>query len=340
MLESGPCIRRRTLVQAVALSASLLAAPALRSQTRLEKTRIGIAVPGKGELHYLPLTIADQLGYFKAEGLEVELIDGAPGMADVSCGTYDQVIGLQARGQGAQAFVLQGRTPAIALGVSTRAVPNFRGVTDLRGLRIGISAPGSASHLMAHRVMARAGLPPSEVSFVPVGTATLAQGALRSGQIDALCNHDPAMTVLEQRAEVRIVSDTRTLKGTEQVFGGPMPAACLFAPQDFIQKHPQVCQALAHATVHALKWLQTAGPRDIVKTVPEVYLLGDRALYLASFEKLRESISPDGILSPEGARTALRALSAFDPSVAAARFDLARSYTNLFATRAKERFRA
>jgi NitT/TauT family transport system substrate-binding protein len=73
--------------------------------------------------------------------------------------------------------------------------------------------------------------------------------------------------------------------------------------------------------------------------VPEAYLLGDRALYLASFEKLRESISPDGILSPEGARTALRALSAFDPGVAAARFDLARSYTNLFATRAKERFR-
>ena len=67
MLESGPCIRRRTLVQAFALSASLLAAPALRSQSRLEKTRIGIAVPGKGELHYLPLTIAEQLGYFKAK---------------------------------------------------------------------------------------------------------------------------------------------------------------------------------------------------------------------------------------------------------------------------------
>ena len=92
--------------------------------------------------------------------------------------------------------------------------------------------------------------------------------------------------------------------------------------------------------MHALKWLQTAGPRDIVKTVPEAYLLGDRALYLASFEKLRESISPDGILTIEGARTALRALSAFDAGVAAARIDLARTYTNAYARRAKERFRA
>ncbi len=331
---------RRTFVQAAAWSAAWLTSPALRAQPRPDKFRIGIAVPGKGELPFLPLTIAEQLGYFKAEGLEVELVDGPHGMADVSCGTFDQVIGLQARGQAVQAFVLQGRAPAIALGVSMRSVPNFRSVADLRGLRIGVSAPGSASHLMAHRVLSRAGLKPDEASFVPVGTSTLAQGALRSGQVDALCNQDPAMTVLEQRAEVRIVSDARTLKGTEQVFGGPMPAACLYAPQDFIQKHPQACQALAHATVHALKWLQTAGPRDIVKTVPEPYLLGDRALYLASFEKLRESISPDGILHPEGARTALRALSAFDPGVSAARIELARTYTNAFASRAKERFRA
>ncbi len=340
MSFAGRPTRRRSVLQAAALAAAVLAAPTLRAQPRPEKTRIGIAVPGKGELAYLPLTIAEQLGYFRAEGLEVELVDGAAGTADVSCGTYDQVIALQARGQAVQAFVLQGRTPAIALGVSMRTVPNFRSVADLRGLRIGVSAPGSASHLMAHRVLARAGLKPEEAVFIPVGTSTLAQGALRSGQVDALCNNDPAMTVLEQRAEVRIVSDARTLKGTEQVFGGPMPAACLFTPQDFLQRHPVACQALVHATVHALKWLQTAGPRDIVKTVPEAYLLGDRALYLASFEKLRESISPDGILSPEGARTALRAWSAFDPGVGAGRIDPARTYTNTYASRAKERFRA
>jgi NitT/TauT family transport system substrate-binding protein len=100
----------------------------------------------------------------------------------------------------------------------------------------------------------------------------------------------------------KIISDTRTLKGTHDVFGGLMPAACLYAHVDFVQKNPNTCQALANAIVHGLKWLQTAGPSDIIKTVPETYLLGDRALYLASFNKVREAIALDGLLPEEGAQ--------------------------------------
>ena len=74
--------------------------------------------------------------------------------------------------------------------------------------------------------------------------------------------------------------------------------------------------------------------------MPEAYLLGDRALYLASFNKVRESISPDGIIPDDGARTALRALSSFDPGIKPDRIDLDKTYTNEFARRAKERFKA
>ena len=52
-----------------------------------------------------------------------------------------------------------------------------------------------------------------------------------------------------------------------------MPAGCLYAPSEFILKNPGTCQALAHAVVHSLKWLQTAGPSDMIKTVPESHLL-------------------------------------------------------------------
>ena len=95
-----------------------------------------------------------------------------------------------------------------------------------------------------------------------------------------------------------------------------------------------------NAIVHGLKWLQTAGPGDIIKTVPESYLLGDRALYLASFNKVRESISLDGLIPEDGARTALRALASFDPSVKADKIDISKTYTNEFARRSKERFKA
>ena len=343
-------LNRRTFASATALAVASIAAPALRAQGKLEKTKIAIAVGGKAAFYYLPLTISEQLGYFKAEGLDIEISDFAGGSkalqaliggsADVVSGAYEHTINMQVKNQRIQSFVLQGRAPQIAVGVSTRTMPRYKAITDLRGKKIGVSAPGSSTNMIANLVLAHAGVKGSEVSWVGVGTSAGALTALRSGQIDAMSNTDPVMTMLEQKGDVKIISDTRTLKGTQDVFGGPMPAACFYAHSEFVQRNPNTCQALANAIVHGLKWLQTAGPSDIIKTVPESYLLGDRALYLASFNKVREAISPDGVMPEEGARTALRALASFDPSVRPEKVNLAKTYTNDFARRAKERFKA
>lgn len=349
-MKHQPLVSRRLFASSVTLAAVSLALPSLRAQSRLEKTKIALSVGGKASFYYLPLTISEQLGYFKAEGLDVEISDFSGGSralqavvggsADVCSGAFEHTINLQSKNQMFQAFVLQGRAPQIAFGVSTKTLPGYKSIADLKGKKIGVSAPGSSTNMMANLVLSRGGLKAGDVSFIGVGTAAGALTALRSGQIDAISNIDPVMTMLEQKGEVKIISDTRTLKGTMEVFGGPMPAACLYAPVDFIHKNPNTCQALANAIVHGLKWLQTAGPSDIIKTVPEGYLLGDRALYLASFNKVRESIALDGIIPDDGARTALKALASFDPSIKADKIDLAKTYTNEFARRAKERFKA
>jgi NitT/TauT family transport system substrate-binding protein len=322
----------------------------LRAQGKIEKPKLSIAVGGKAAFYYLPLTISEQLGYFKAEGLDVEISDFAGGAkalqalvggsADVVAGAYEHTINMQSKNQHIESIVLMGRAPQIAVAVSTKAMPRYKSLTDLRGKKIGVSAPGSSTNMVANLVLSRAGVKASEVSYVGVGTASGALAALRSGQIDAMSNTDPVMTMLEQKGDVKIISDTRTLKGTQEVFGGPMPAACFYTHTDFVKNNPNTCQALANAIVHGLKWLQTAGPSDIIKTVPESYLLGDRALYLASLNKVREAISLDGILPEEGAKTALRALASFVPSITADKIDLSKTYTNEFARRAKERFKA
>ena len=349
-MRNPPALSRRTFASASVLTATALALPVLRAEGKLEKTKIALAVGGKAALYYLPLTISEQLGYFKAEGLDVEISDFSGGSraleavvggsANVCSGAFEHTINLQSKNQMYQAFVLQGRAPQIAFGVSTKNMPNYKAIADLKGKKIGVSEPGSSTNMMVKLVLSRGGLQASDVSFIGVGTAAGALTALRSGQIDAMSNTDPVMTMLEQKGEVKIISDTRTLKGAQEVFGGTMPAACLYASVDFIQKNPHTCQALANAIVHGLKWLQTAGPGDIIKTVPESYLLGDRALYLASFNKVRESISPDGIIPDDGARTALKALASFDPSIKPNKIDISKTYTNEFARRAKERFKA
>jgi NitT/TauT family transport system substrate-binding protein len=332
------------------LAAAAVAVPALRAQGKPEKAKLTISVGGKAAFYYLPLTISEQLGYFKSEGLDVEISDFAGGAralqslvggaADVVSGAYEHTINMQAKNQYLQSIVLMGRAPQIAMGVSTKGMPQYKGVADLRGKKIGVSAPGSSTNMVANLVLARAGLKASDVSFVGVGTTAGALTALRSGQVDAMCNTDPVMTMLEQKGDVRIITDTRTLKGTHDIFGGPMPAGCFYTHADFVRNNPNTCQALANAIVHGLKWLQTAGPSDIIKTVPESYLLGDRALYLASFNKVREAIAIDGLLPEDGAKTALRALASFEPGVKADKIDLGRTYTNDFARRAKEKYKA
>src|SRR3954470_4539774 len=154
----------------------------------LEKQKVSIAVGGKNLFYYLPLTIAEQLGYFKDEGLQVEISDFAGGAkalqalvggsADVVSGAYEHTINMQAKGQPIQSVVLMGRAPQIAVGVSTKAIPNYHGLQDLRGKKIGVSAPGSSTNMVANLVLSRAGVRPTEVSYVGVGTSASALTAL------------------------------------------------------------------------------------------------------------------------------------------------------------------
>lgn len=326
-----------------------LASPLLAPAQGLEKKEVSIAVGGKTSFYYLPLTIAEQLGYFKQEGLTVNIADFAGGSqalravvggsADVVSGAYEHTLNMQPKGQYLQCFVQQGRAPQIAIGISKALAKTYKSPKDLKGLKVGVSAPGSSTHMIVNYFISRDGLKPSDISVVGVGLSATAITALKSGQIDVVSNTDPVMTKLEQDGDVKIIADTRTLKGTEQVLGGPMPAGCLYAPVDFIKKNPNTVQALTNAIVRADKWIHTASPQDLLRTVPEAYVLGDPALYLFSFNKVKEAISTDGTISDAGARTALRVIPSFNPEVKAQEIKLELTYTNEFVKKANAKYK-
>lgn len=339
--------RRSFLAGAVFAAAAV---PQVWAQAVPEKGRISLAVSDRGAISSLPLLMAEQLGYFRAEGLMVEMVEipqpSRPASAavypaaDVVCSGQQQLVALLAQGISCQSFVMSARAPGVALGVPARSGTGFRRVADLRGRRIGVPATGSLSHLTAVQLLWRSGMSGHMVSFVSLGSAGAAVAALRTGQVDALCHPDPAITLLEQAGDIRLLADARSLKGSEEIFGGPMPAAVLYAQTAFIKKNPQTIQALTNAVVRSLKWLQTAGPSDLIRTVPEPYLLGDRALYLGAFNRGREGLSPDGLIPEEAVRTAALALSRLDPGIEPPSLDLPGSYTNDFVRRAKAYFRA
>jgi len=325
-------------------SATLLALPAWLQAQTLEKPKLTVAVGGKNLLYYLPLTIAEQLGYFKAEGLDVTIVDFAGGAralqavvggsADVVSGAFEHTVNMQHKGQRMRAFALQGRAPQVVLGVHPKTMAGYKTAADLKGKKIGVTAPGSSTNVMVNFILAKAGLKPSDVSIIGVGAGQGAVAAMRAGQIDAISNLDPVITLLQRSGDLKIVSDTRIVAEADKVFGGPMPAGCLYAPQVFIDKHPATVQALTNAIVRADKWIQAAGPADIIKAVPESYLLGDRAVYIDAFLAAKGALSPDGSIPEKGAETAFRALASIDPEIAKAQLDLAAVYTNDFVKRA------
>jgi len=193
---------------------------------------------------------------------------------------------------------------------------------------------------MACQWLLQNGLLPEDVVFVEVGSSPAVVDALRSGVIDALCNPDPVMHWLEQKNEIRVMGEARSLMATRKVMGGPVPGACLFARADFLQRQPDVAQALSDAVVHALKWMQTAGLTDILKTVPAQHWLGDRAIYLGAFEKLRESYALDGLIAGDAVLNAWRAHARLPGRFSSARLSVGQTYTNTFATKSKNRFAA
>lgn len=117
-----------------------------------------------------------------------------------------------------------------------------------------------------------------------------------------------------------------------------MPASCLYAAQPFVHKRPDQVQALVNAMVHALKWLQTAEPADIVKALPASYLATDRPLYLAAFHRIRETFSPNGMMPDDAPAVALRALTLAYPELAATKVDLARTFSNDWVRKARQKF--
>jgi NitT/TauT family transport system substrate-binding protein len=306
----------------------------------LEKKQVTLGVGGKTALYYLPLTICERLGYFKEQGLDVTINDfrgGAQslqalvgGSVDVVTGAYEHTIRMQAKGQDIRALIELGRFPGIVVAVRKDKAASYKSAADLKGMKIGVSAPGSSTNFFVMYLMSKAGLKPADASYIGVGIGPSAVAAIKKGDLDALSNLDPVMTRLEQDGDIKIVADSRSEEGTRAIFGGSNPAAVLYAKQDFIEKNPNTVQALINAFYKTLKWLEQATPEQIAATVPEEYFLGDKALYVAAVKANKPVYSLTGIIPPAGMKSAADMLLAFDDELKDAKVDLAKTFEGRF----------
>ncbi len=339
--------RRRLLLASAAvgtLGAGTLGRPAV---AKPEKAKVVLAVGGKSGLYYLSLTIAERLNYFKDEGLDVEINDfqgGAKslqalmgGSADVVAGAYEHTIRMQQRGQPIIGFALIGRGMQLSIALLKDRAAKVKGPADIKGMKFGVSAPGSQTHMLVNYWAAKGGLKPSDIVAIGVGAGASVIAAVEKGEIDGISQTDPSITMLDQKGLIKVMVDTRTMKGNQELFGGSMPAACLYAQPDLVKKTPGTAQALANAIVRANQWLHKATPEEVAKTVPENYLLGDPKLYMAAFSSVRETISPDGVMPDDGPANCLKFLAEGDKDIKPDKATLSSTWTNEFVKRAGQK---
>ena len=316
---------------------------------KIEKPDVHIAVGGKSALYYLPLVLTERLGYFKDEGLtnfrisdfaggtrSLEAVVG--GSADVVAGAYEHTINMQSRRQNFQAFVLYGASPQISVAIANKLADKYKSPKDLKGLKVGVSAPGSSTNMVVNYVLAQGGLKPTDVAIIGVGAGATVIAAIEQGRVDVISQTDPAVTMLEKDGKVKVIAETRTPEGTQKLFGGPMPAGSFYAPIEFIKKNPSTVQALTNAMVRTLNWMQEASPQQILATVPEEYLLGNKAMYLFAYNNVKTAYSKDGYISDAGAKTTLKALASFNPNIKPGEINLAQTYTNEFVKKAHAKY--
>jgi len=330
----------RNWFTAASLAAALVLGAGAACAQKLETTKIRLAVGGKSSLYYLPLTVTEHLGYFKEAGLDVEISDFAGGAkslqaliggsADVVTGSFDHTIQMQAKNQTIVALVQLGRFPGFGLALRKEKAASYKGPADLKGMKIGVTAPGSSTHFMVLYMMSQVGLKPEDASFIGTGSGGTVVAAVQHGEVDGISNSDPMVTKLDKEGLVKVVADTRTMEGTQKVYGGPYPAAVLYAPASFIEKNPNTTQALVNAFVRGLKWVQSHNAEEISKMMPEEYALGDKALFIESIKANHDAYSPDGRFLKDAPETAYKVLKAFDPNVQNAKIDLSKTFTSKF----------
>jgi NitT/TauT family transport system substrate-binding protein len=301
---------------------------------------VRLAVGGQAQLIYLVATLAQELGYYRDEKLDVTIQDfpgGSKsleallgGSTEVVCGFYDHTIQMAAQGKDVRAFLSILRYPGL---VAVAVSPQISKIEDLKGRIVGVSSAGSSTHLFLNYLLASHGIRLDAVSIASIGMSATAVAALTHSNVDAAIMTDPAVGIVRERVPtLKILTDTRTAAGTREVFGvDEYPSVVLYSTPVWLGSHQEEARRMARAGLRTMDWLRANSPSQIRDRLPDQFRTGQEAVDITGLEALKAMLSRDGKLSLDAAGTVRKVLSVSIESVRTANFDLAGTFTNQFA---------
>lgn len=327
------------------LTNTLLALTVAWSSTSLAAEKITIMVGGIEKQIYLPAKLAEQLGYLKETGLDIELLSEPAGVnaetemlsgaAQGVVGFYDHAIDLQARGKMVQSVVQFSQAPGEAILVSKAAAKTLKSAADFKGKTLGVTGLGSSTNFLTQFLALKAGVNNSEFTTLPVGSGSTFITAMAQGKIDAGMTTEPTISRLLSTGAATVLIDLRSVKDTEAAFGGTYPAACLYMPTAWVATHKVQVQKLANAFVKTLHYIRSHSAKEITEKMPADYYASGKQAYIDALEGSKMMFTADGVMPVNGPETVLKVLNGFDKAVQGKSINLANTFTTEFVKAAK-----
>jgi NitT/TauT family transport system substrate-binding protein len=343
--SSSPAANASSPAATVAATAAPAETPA-PAATAASSKKITIMVGGLEKVIYLPFKLTEILGYYKDEGLNVELVnEGAGQNAEEAMiagevqgvgGFYDHSIDLQSKGKNVESVVQMAKVSGERLMVADRVKDKIKSVADLKGSTIGVTGLGSSTNFLANYLVVKGGHETKDYTPIPVGAGATLIAAMQAGKIDLAVTTEPTVSLLLAKHLASVLVDMNSSEGSKQSLGGEYPATSLYMMSDYVQKNPEIVQHLANAYVKTLKYISTHTPEEITDKLPKEYLAGDRDLYLTALKGSIGMFTPDGIMPTGGPELVLTVLSAYNKKLKDANIKLDQTYTREFALKAAQ----
>ena len=305
---------------------------------------IKIMVGGLEKQIYLPFKLTEQLGFFKAEGINVELLSEPSGVGAEDemlagnvqgvGGFYDHCIDLQAKGKATESVVQINQVPGEVEVLSAKH-PELKGFADMKDKSLGVTGLGSSTNFLTQYLAVKAGLKLGEFTSIPVGAGDTFIAAIEQDKIQAGMTTEPTISRLLKKGDATIMVDMRTMEGTKAALGGIYPATSLYMQNSWVDAHKDQVQKLANALVKTLRWINAHSSAEIADKMPKEYMVGDRDGYIKALDGGRGMYSPDGVMPDTGPETVLAVLSGFSKNVKGKTIDLSKTFTTEFVKNVK-----
>src|SRR6266702_3467794 len=302
---------------------------------------VTLMVGGIDKQIYLPYQLAQNLGFYKKYGVNVQLSTeqaggvGAEtamvsGQVDMAGAWYVHAIDFQAKGKDVVDVVQLSGAP----GEHEMCAKNS-GITspaDWKGKSLGVTDIGSGTDELTVYLAARYHLTSKEISRVAVGAGPTFVAALQHGRIACGMTTQPTAGAVQTQGIGTSVINLATTGGAQQWLGGAYPAAGVLARADWVASHQAVVQKVVDALVATMHWISTHSAADIAAAMPPAFVsngLTTKAAYVAELAQDKGQFLPNGMMPASGPPTVL-AIEKFTGNVTGP-VNLAGTYTNKYA---------